>query len=393
VHTFQEMNCSVCDSSERNLLVNDTWALTGTACTHAACVQCLRQNIDDHLPRCREEQQLRVPCHAPGCRKALPQHLVLSASKAARELAAAIDEQRACPKPRICSFCLEQHPLLVNSSCGHEACETCWSQWAERQVQAAEADQHPRLCICCHPGCPSRVTTRLWREELACIPAAQRCAEMADLVDKEVVRVAHLVAPKPVGPTEPSPACPVCREHRMLIRDPGSMCDDHAACELCWARWAEGHLERCVEESAMVVRSLWPECGRNISDVLWQHLCSMSCELAELERRFVFRRHLQRNPLFPAAMQVNCPRRECVGLGYLGYDTVMCFICEHQWTPDGAVGESPPEVDVQEVMGVRVKRCPKCSEYIEKNGGCDHMTCCCTHEFYWTTLKPFRGGA
>merc|ERR1712032_779320 len=80
------------------------------------------------------------------------------------------------------------------------------------------------------------------------------------------------------------------------------------------------------------------------------------------------------NQLFPAAMQVDCPQPLCVGLGYLGFDTVMCFMCEHQWNPEEP-GEAVPDVDVEEVMGLMVKRCPKCSQYIEKNGGCDHMKC------------------
>jgi ariadne-1 len=41
-------------------------------------------------------------------------------------------------------------------------------------------------------------------------------------------------------------------------------------------------------------------------------------------------------------------------------------------------------------MGVKVKKCPKCTEYIEKNGGCDHMTCRCGHEFWWSSLTPYR---
>lgn len=75
---------------------------------------------------------------------------------------------------------------------------------------------------------------------------------------------------------------------------------------------------------------------------------------------------------------------------------MMCFVCEHQWVPHDGVGE-PPAVDghVEEIMGVKVKKCPKCTEYIEKNGGCDHMTCRCRHQFYWSTLKPYphHGGA
>merc|ERR1719215_1986294 len=105
------------------------------------------------------------------------------------------------------------------------------------------------------------------------------------------------------------------------------------------------------------------------------------------------RERLVSNPFFPPAVQVDCPRPQCLGLGYLGYDTVMCFVCEHQWSPEGEAGEAPPDIDLKEVMGVKVKKCPKCNEYIEKNGGCDHMTCRCKHQFWWTTLKAYRSGA
>ncbi|CAE7370501.1 unnamed protein product [Symbiodinium natans] len=73
----------------------------------------------------------------------------------------------------------------------------------------------------------------------------------------------------------------------------------------------------------------------------------------------------------------------------------MCFMCEHQWDATSGVVEADTELPEGEevaevsVAGVRVKRCPKCREYIEKNGGCDHMTCRCGHQFSWSTLKPW----
>ena len=41
------------------------------------------------------------------------------------------------------------------------------------------------------------------------------------------------------------------------------------------------------------------------------------------------------------------------------------------------------------------KKCPKCKSPIEKNNGCDHMTCKrqaggCGHEFCWRCLAPWR---
>merc|ERR1712179_713603 len=93
----------------------------------------------------------------------------------------------------------------------------------------------------------------------------------------------------------------------------------------------------------------------------------------ELKRALGRRRRLQCNPLYPASVQIVCPQPGCVGLGYLGFDTVMCFLCEHQWPAQD--GDAP----VENLPGT-LKACPRCQAQIEKNGGCDHMTCRCGHE-------------
>ena len=39
------------------------------------------------------------------------------------------------------------------------------------------------------------------------------------------------------------------------------------------------------------------------------------------------------------------------------------------------------------------KACPKCATSIEKNGGCNHMTCknsSCKFEFCWVCLGPWK---
>ena len=39
----------------------------------------------------------------------------------------------------------------------------------------------------------------------------------------------------------------------------------------------------------------------------------------------------------------------------------------------------------------KFKKCPNCQNGVEKNGGCDHMTCRCKHEFCWLCLAPYGG--
>lgn len=34
--------------------------------------------------------------------------------------------------------------------------------------------------------------------------------------------------------------------------------------------------------------------------------------------------------------------------------------------------------------------CPKCHAQIQRDGGCRHMTCRCTHEFFWCCLRAYR---
>ena len=39
----------------------------------------------------------------------------------------------------------------------------------------------------------------------------------------------------------------------------------------------------------------------------------------------------------------------------------------------------------------KYRRCPQCAHGVERNGGCDHMTCRCKHEFCWRCLAPYSG--
>lgn len=207
-------------------------------------------------------------------------------------------------------------------------------------------------------------------------------------VDSEVARLLRTAggtlmwAPRPCGD---GPVCPVCHETCLALLVAGEC--GHAMCETCWVGWAGAQLEHC-RRHAEIMPCFAAGCRSAVSPLVWNHTCSLLLEAASLERDLAHRRRLQSNALFPAPMQVNCPRSGCVGLGYLGSGTVMCFICEHQWAGgnDAAVGSGDEELG----MVADVKRCPSCETPIVKNGGCDHMTCPCGHEFWWTTLKPYR---
>lgn len=334
--------------------------------------------------------------------------MVFDFSRQAVDLADAMDNQSVYfGEQQVCPRCRRPGLQVTNAACGHAACPTCWLQWCA--ARAEDCVRMARLAIpCCHKGCGAEAGIRFWSAMAAWESAGKKLPllEQRELLERARVLTDHCAAarhqaerldafgaPRRVGALEPGPICPVCREHCVsLLSDRDSAgCALHTACEGCWTLWAQERLERCRLERRVAVPCLGG-CGEDVSQRLWRFVAARRTDLGALERDLVRRERLTRNRLYPTPMQVNCPQPGCVGLGYLGFDTVMCFVCEHVWLPEGDGGLAPT-TDVEVVMGVAVKRCPRCTEYIEKNGGCDHMTCRCKYEFRWSTLEPYNPSA
>lgn len=70
----------------------------------------------------------------------------------------------------------------------------------------------------------------------------------------------------------------------------------------------------------------------------------------------------------------------CPGEGHLPATCVMM----KKWTE-----KDTAESATSKWFVVNTKACPKCREKIQKNGGCNHMTCHCHHEWCWVCTKPW----
>lgn len=277
--------CVCCGDQQRPLFVSETWAGTlHSACTHAACEECLREWVQADLPRCRAAGLLRVGCFSPACAKLLPQTLVFHISSAARGLALEIDQE-------------------------NDRLQECYMKFS--------MDWLPTTCTVCNDY--------------------------------------H-------GPTLQCEAC------------------GQRACEMCTGRWVDEQLLRCCAQRRLSFRCFNPACEHEIDKAVALHTSSAA---QDLKQKLWRRARLQQNTLYPPHAQVDCPQLGCVGLGYLGFDEVMCFLCEHQWS---AIDGDAPCTDLPGT----IKACPACHAQIDKDGGCDHMTCRCGHEFFWSTLLPYQ---
>jgi len=286
-----------------------------------------------------------------------------------------------------CSLCrANDSPLAAfPGDCGHAACQPCLRRHLAAEVAVCRAEARD-IIHCVVPGCPCFLKSRMHSWPRLC-----RLSPEVQVLGGELLamhrRLRDLPTQEsPVG--QAGPVCVICREHRWALVV-NSSCG-HGACEACWTAWAEAQVPSCQARKRDVARCFAHSCGERVEDHLWSFLADGSASVGEFFRSPMAarRRRLRQSELFPAAMQVDCPL-DCWGLGYLGFDTVMCFVCEHQWSPEEA-GNAPAEVSEEDFMGLKVKRCPRCQEAIQKSGGCDHMTCRCSYEFWWTSLQPYR---
>lgn len=257
----------------------------------------------------------------------------------------------------------------LHSACNHAACEGCLRDWIREDLPRCRAEGIVRV-RCFVPGCSKFLPQTL------VFHASNAACGLALEIDRQEDQLQKCYQDLSID-WMPS-NCTVCNDYC----GPTLQCTGcgHKACEGCVGRWVDEQIPRCSANHCLAgLRCLKPGCEKRIDEAVALHT---SPGARDLKKALGKRARLQNSTLYPPEVQVNCPQPGCVGLGYLGFDTVMCFLCEHQWL---ASGESP----IEDLPG-ELKSCPKCHVQIEKNGGCDHMTCRCGYEFFWSTLLPYK---
>ncbi|KAK9721206.1 hypothetical protein K7432_003600 [Basidiobolus ranarum] len=79
-----------------------------------------------------------------------------------------------------------------------------------------------------------------------------------------------------------------------------------------------------------------------------------------------------------------CGHTFCFGCGVADHQPCICALVK-QW-----IKKCEDDSETANWISANTKECPACHSTIEKNGGCNHMTCRkCRHEFCWVCMGPW----
>ncbi|EIW72066.1 hypothetical protein TREMEDRAFT_36398 [Tremella mesenterica DSM 1558] len=212
-------------------------------------------------------------------------------------------------------------------------------------------------------------------------------------------------APQPSGPFE----CPVCCMEfakEDVVKETFALGCRHRFCRGCWAEYLTGKIRSEGESSR--IQCMESGCERIVREEIIDELvpaadedryhnllnmafvadapnlrwcphpdCEYIIECTQAPPRML-------NQLVPT-VECNCGRQLCFGCGYLSsHRPVLCKIVR-LWERKCA-----DDSETANWLQANTKECSKCQSTIEKNGGCNHMTCKkCKYEFCWVCMGPW----
>uniref|UniRef100_A0A158R583 RBR-type E3 ubiquitin transferase n=1 Tax=Syphacia muris TaxID=451379 RepID=A0A158R583_9BILA len=199
---------------------------------------------------------------------------------------------------------------------------------------------------------------------------------------------ANIVSPFKVG------ICEICYCHSTLT---GLLCN-HKFCYSCWDTYLTTKVRRphvaCPEHNCLII----------VDD-------ERALSLIKSERVSSRYRHLMINSFVECHRLLRwCPAADCGRVVMVQQSEpirvrctcgmVFCFSCGHEWhEPVNCrllklwLKKCNDDSETSNWISANTKECPKCQVTIEKDGGCNHMTCknaACKMEFCWMCLGPWE---
>jgi len=283
----------------------------------------------------------------------------------------------------VCNRCFLGEEFIHLEGCRHRQCTDCLGNHVRRAIRNRNLNQVS--CLDCYRQLNQHEVQRLLADE----PDLQEAYN--DLI----------------GPRH---RCPVCREENMQIEyDPE---DGVIHVPGCWNHWIhpdclEGAVTQALDDREPGrLRCPVRDCGNIMGQHALVRALANNAELLARYNRVLEQERLQQEIANDPENGRHCPTPNCNhAYLYRGAPQAMnCPECHQNYCenclaqhPVGAVcrvRERPAEIirDLADVIP-----CPRCQRGIEKNGGCNHMTCPpahggCGHNFCWIDLQPWGYG-
>lgn len=184
--------------------------------------------------------------------------------------------------------------------------------------------------------------------------------------------------------------CEICEEY-ININDLSltKLPCKHLICKECLIEYLTSKIEDSV---VLIIPCFHHECKVILTEDYIINIIKNNSILYDKYNRFKLKAQIQADP-----NKQFCPYPNCTGYLLKTKATKFvtcqnghqyCFICLQKWHPDSKCEEIVDKDFQLWAKDKVIKRCPKCNYYVEKNEGCNHITCQqCKYEWCWICLE------
>ncbi|WVZ49970.1 hypothetical protein U9M48_001276 [Paspalum notatum var. saurae] len=284
--------------------------------------------------------------------------------------------------PRVCGVCFDAHPsgrTRAAACAAHFYCDGCWRGY----VRAAVGDGACCVALRCpDPACAAPVVRELVDEVLAAAGSEEDCRD----------RYAHFCLRSYVeeggGGIKWCPAPGCARAVEVLDGDGAAPADVFCACGhgFCWLCNEEAHWP----VPCSTVRAWLAKNSSDAETANWVLANTKHCPKC--------RRPIEKNQSCNhMTCRAPCLHQFCLRCAEEAHRPVPCGKVRAKNSSDAEtanwlLAKNSSDAETANWLLANTKHCPECRRPIEKNQGCNHMTCRepCRHQFCWLCLDPWN---
>jgi hypothetical protein len=169
----------------------------------------------------------------------------------------------------------------------------------------------------------------------------------------------------------------------------------HYFCDDCYYEYFK---EKISNNQIGRIKCLQKDCDTILSSNFIEKILCRDIPLLEQYKNLESRRQLILNPNIQLCPYPNCESyaKKDANTNYvccIKNKHKFCFNCLKDWHGNKKCDDSVDKSFEKWRVSYKVKRCPKCKFFIEKNFGCNHITCSsCGYQFCWLCLGEYSSG-